>query len=58
MYLTDTIKRILKPEDILVTLEYKIIVFAEKLTTPNNLMFTDRWEMIITYSGISFRSGK
>lgn len=42
MHRTDTIKRILKSEDILVSLGYKIEVFAEKLTPSINLTFTDR----------------
>ncbi|MGG2064912.1 hypothetical protein [Bacillus sp. S14(2024)] len=42
MYRTDTIKRIIKPEDILVPPGYKIEVVAEKLTTPINITFTDQ----------------
>lgn len=34
MYRTNTIKRIIKPEDILVPSGYRVEVFAENLTTP------------------------
>ncbi|MBY0599468.1 hypothetical protein [Bacillus bingmayongensis] len=37
---------------------YKIEVFAENLTTPINLTFTDRWEMLIADAGIASGNGK
>ncbi|MBO1580707.1 hypothetical protein [Bacillus sp. XF8] len=58
MYRSDTIERILKPEDILFPLGYKMEVFAENLTTPINLTFTDRWELLIADAGIASGNGK
>ncbi|MGG3889408.1 PQQ-dependent sugar dehydrogenase [Metabacillus fastidiosus] len=54
----DRIDRILKPEDILLPTGYKIEVFAEKLTTPINLTFTDQGEMLIADAGITTNNGK
>ncbi len=54
----DKIDRILKPEDILLPTGYKIEVFAEKLTTPINLTFTDQGEMLIADAGITRGNGK
>ncbi|SDY72604.1 hypothetical protein SAMN04488156_10276 [Bacillus sp. 166amftsu] len=41
MYRADTMKRILKPEDILVPSGYGMEVFAKKLIAPINLTFTN-----------------
>lgn len=51
-------ERTLKPEDILLPSGYKIEVFAEKLTTPINLTFTDQGEMLIADAGITSGNGK
>lgn len=58
MYRTDTIKRIIKPEDILVPSGYRVEAFAENLTTPINLTFTDQWEILIADAGIASGNGK
>ncbi|MGG0184460.1 hypothetical protein [Bacillus rhizoplanae] len=58
MYRTNTIKRIIKPEDILVPSGYRVEVFAENLTTPINLTFTDQWEILIADAGIASGNGK
>jgi glucose/arabinose dehydrogenase len=50
--------RITNPEDILVPSGYKIEVFADKLTTPINITFTEQWEMLIADAGITSGSGK
>jgi hypothetical protein len=45
MYRANTIKRIIKPEDILIPSGYRVEAFAENLTTPINLTFTDQMVM-------------
>lgn len=54
----EKMERILKPEDISLPAGYKIEVFAEKLTTPINLTFTDQGEMLIADAGITAGNGK
>jgi glucose/arabinose dehydrogenase len=54
----ESIVRILRPADILLPAGYKIEVFAEKLTTPINLTYTDQGEMLIADAGITTGNGK
>ena len=51
-------QRKLDPSDILLPSGYKIDVFADGLTTPINLTFTDTGEMLIADSGITDGNGK
>lgn len=58
MYRTNTIKRIITPEDILVPSGYKVEALAENLTAPINLTFTDQWEILIADAGIASGNGR
>ncbi|MCZ2259528.1 PQQ-dependent sugar dehydrogenase [Sporosarcina sp. G11-34] len=51
-------ERKLNPKDIMVPLGYKIDVFAKGLTTPINLTFTEKGEMLVADSGITDGNGK
>jgi glucose/arabinose dehydrogenase len=50
--------RILNPDDIAVPPKYKIEVFAEGLTAPINLVFTDKGDMLIADAGVTDGNGK
>lgn len=51
-------ERKLNSEDILLPPGYRIDVFADGLTTPINLTFTDEGEMLVADSGITDGNGK
>lgn len=51
-------QRKLEPKDILVPPGYKIDVFATGLTTPINVTFTSKGEMLVADSGITDGNGK
>ena len=51
-------RRKLDPNDILLPTGYEIDVFADGLTTPINLIFTEKGEMLIADSGITDGNGK
>lgn len=54
----ENIKRKLAPDDIKVPEGYRVDVFAEGLSTPINLIITDKNEMLVADSGVMSGSGK
>lgn len=51
-------KRKLNPSDIALPAGYDIEVFAEGLTTPINMIITDKGEMLVADAGVTSGSGK
>jgi glucose/arabinose dehydrogenase len=52
------IRRKVDPDDVMIPKGYKIEVFKEGLTTPINLIFTDKGDMLIADAGVTSGSGK
>lgn len=51
-------ERSANPDNIVIPSKYRIKVFAEGLTTPINLVFTDKGEMLLADAGVSDGNGK